>query len=122
MAVMGYDPEKKVYTYNEYNSMGQINHSEGTVSGDVVELDQRREHGRSDFQGPLHHESSVSDFVHVYLRNVEGWRQLDDGHGGQGHQEVGAKTCKAQPHYRRGKLSKNVRSRRPNSAGCSMAA
>lgn len=32
---MGYDPDKKVFTYNEYNSMGQINHSEGTVSGDT---------------------------------------------------------------------------------------
>jgi len=35
LAVMGYDPDKKVYTYNEYNSMGQITHSEGTVSGDT---------------------------------------------------------------------------------------
>ncbi|HEY4933191.1 MAG TPA: DUF1579 family protein [Terriglobales bacterium] len=35
LAVMGYDPDKKVFTYNEYNSMGQINHSEGTVSGDT---------------------------------------------------------------------------------------
>ncbi|HEY4900498.1 MAG TPA: DUF1579 family protein [Terriglobales bacterium] len=35
LAVMGYDPDKKVYTYNEYNSMGQVNHSEGTITGDT---------------------------------------------------------------------------------------
>ncbi len=35
LAVMGYDPEKKVYTYNEFNSMGQTVHSEGTVDGDT---------------------------------------------------------------------------------------
>jgi hypothetical protein len=35
LAVFGYDPEKKVYTYNEYNSMGQVNHSEGTITGDT---------------------------------------------------------------------------------------
>ena len=35
LAVMGYDPEHKVYTYNEYNSMGQADHSVGTVDGDT---------------------------------------------------------------------------------------
>jgi hypothetical protein len=35
LAVMSYDPDKKVYTYNEYDSMGQANHSEGTIAGDT---------------------------------------------------------------------------------------
>ena len=34
LAVMGYDPEKKVYTYNDF-SMGQAGHSEGTITGDT---------------------------------------------------------------------------------------
>ena len=34
VAIMGYDPEQRVYTYNEYNSMGQVEHSTGTVDGD----------------------------------------------------------------------------------------
>ncbi|HET6842071.1 MAG TPA: DUF1579 family protein [Candidatus Angelobacter sp.] len=34
-AVMGYDPEEKVYTYDEYNSMGEAGHSKGTVEGDT---------------------------------------------------------------------------------------
>ena len=48
LAVMGYDPDKKVYTYNEFNSMGQIGHSEGTVTGDTWTWTSRREHGRPD--------------------------------------------------------------------------
>ena len=35
LAVFGYDPEKKVYTYNEFNSMGQATKSEGTVDGNT---------------------------------------------------------------------------------------
>ena len=35
MAYMGYDPDKKVYTYDEFNSMGEAEHSTGTVDGDT---------------------------------------------------------------------------------------
>ena len=35
MAFMGYDPGKKVYTYAEFNSMGESQHSTGTVAGDT---------------------------------------------------------------------------------------
>lgn len=34
-AYMGYDPDGKVYTYNEFNSFGEAIHSRGTVSGDT---------------------------------------------------------------------------------------
>ena len=34
IAFMGYDPQEKVYTYDEFNSMGQVAHSRGTVEGD----------------------------------------------------------------------------------------
>jgi hypothetical protein len=33
-AYMGYDPQEKVYTYDEFNSMGEATHSKGTVDGD----------------------------------------------------------------------------------------
>ena len=33
IAIFGYDPEHKVYTYNDYNSMGQAGRSTGTVDG-----------------------------------------------------------------------------------------
>jgi hypothetical protein len=35
VAVMGYKPDDKVYTYDSYNSMGEADHSTGTVSGDT---------------------------------------------------------------------------------------
>ena len=35
MAFMGYDTARKVYTYDEFNSMGESQHSTGTVDGDT---------------------------------------------------------------------------------------
>ena len=34
-AFMGYDADKKVYTYDEFNSMGETVHSTGTVEGNT---------------------------------------------------------------------------------------
>jgi hypothetical protein len=35
IAFMGYDPQEKVYTYDEFNSWGETNHSKGVVEGDT---------------------------------------------------------------------------------------
>jgi len=35
LAVMGYEPDEKKYTYDEFNSMGQTIHAKGTVDGDT---------------------------------------------------------------------------------------
>jgi hypothetical protein len=35
LAVMGYNADEKVYTYDEYNSVGDAEHSKGTVDGDT---------------------------------------------------------------------------------------
>ena len=35
LAIMGYDPEKKVYTYRSFSSLGQAESSTGTVDGDT---------------------------------------------------------------------------------------
>jgi Protein of unknown function (DUF1579) len=35
MAVIGYDPESKMYTYNAYDSWGEMITTKGTVSGDT---------------------------------------------------------------------------------------
>jgi hypothetical protein len=32
---MGYNPDQKAYTYDEFNSMGEAEHSTGTVDGDT---------------------------------------------------------------------------------------
>jgi hypothetical protein len=34
-AVMGYNAEEKVYTYDEYTSLGESEHAKGTVEGDT---------------------------------------------------------------------------------------
>jgi hypothetical protein len=34
-AVLGYDPQDKVYTYDEFNSTGEVVHAKGTVDGDT---------------------------------------------------------------------------------------
>jgi len=51
LAVMGFDPDKKVYTYNEYNSMGQVNHSEGTITGDTWNWTSDENMGGQTFKG-----------------------------------------------------------------------
>ncbi|HJZ69967.1 MAG TPA: DUF1579 family protein [Blastocatellia bacterium] len=35
LAVMGYDPMEKVYTYDAFNSFGEAEHFKGTVQGDT---------------------------------------------------------------------------------------
>lgn len=35
IAFLGYDPQEKVYTYDEFNSTGEVVHSKGTVEGDT---------------------------------------------------------------------------------------
>lgn len=35
LAVMGYDPEEKIYTYHEFDSTGEAGTSKGTLNGDT---------------------------------------------------------------------------------------
>jgi len=35
IAFMGYNSDEKVYTYDEFNSLGEVTHSKGTVDGDT---------------------------------------------------------------------------------------
>jgi len=35
LAIMGYDSDRKVYTYDAFNSMGEAEHSTGTLDGDT---------------------------------------------------------------------------------------
>jgi hypothetical protein len=51
IAIFGYNPEKKVYTYNEYDSMGQANYSEGTIDGDTWTWNSEENMGGQKFKG-----------------------------------------------------------------------
>ena len=45
LAILGYDSDRKVYTYAAFNSMGEAESSAGTVDGDVFErLETAAEH------------------------------------------------------------------------------
>jgi hypothetical protein len=35
LSILGYDPDRKVYTYNAFNSMGEAETSTGAVDGDT---------------------------------------------------------------------------------------
>ena len=35
ISFMGYDPDRKMYTYDEFNSMGEAEHSTGNLDGDT---------------------------------------------------------------------------------------
>ncbi len=35
LAAMGYNSQEKVYTYDAFSSMGEAEHSKGTVAGDI---------------------------------------------------------------------------------------
>ena len=50
-AYFGYNPDKKVYTYNEFNSMGQATYSEGTVDGDTWNWTSEENMGGQKFKG-----------------------------------------------------------------------
>ncbi|MBA3914203.1 MAG: DUF1579 family protein [Acidobacteriales bacterium] len=50
-AFFGYDPEQKMYTYSEFNSMGQADRSLGTLSGDTWTFTDSNKMGGKTFNG-----------------------------------------------------------------------
>jgi Protein of unknown function (DUF1579) len=82
LAVMGYDPDKKVYTYNEYNSMGQANHSEGTVAGDTWTWTSDENMGGQTFKGRYTMKAmSPTAYTFKYEMSQDGtnWTNVMDG-------------------------------------------
>lgn len=51
LAVMGFDAEKKVYTYNDFDSMGQAGRAAGTVDGDTWTFGSDENFGGQAFKG-----------------------------------------------------------------------
>ena len=51
MAVIGYDPDRKVYTYQAFNSMGQNETSTGTLDGDTWTWLSDEHFGRNTMKG-----------------------------------------------------------------------
>jgi Protein of unknown function (DUF1579) len=87
LAVLGYDPDKKTYTYHAFDSVGAAANSRHGRRRHL-DVDGRRAHGWNDHEGPLHHEGAFANLVHHEIRAFQGWHELDHGHGRQSHQEV----------------------------------
>jgi hypothetical protein len=82
LSVMGYDPEKKVYTYNEFNSMGQPNHSEGTVDGDTWNWTSDENMGGQTFKGRYTMKVlSPTSYTFKYEMSKDGteWKTMMEG-------------------------------------------
>ena len=57
ISLMGYSTDDKTYTYREFNSWGQLKHElQGLGGWRHLDMDERREDGRHDHEGAVHHE------------------------------------------------------------------
>jgi len=82
LAVMGYDPEKKVYTYNDYDSMGQAGRSTGTVDGDTWTWTSDENMGGQSFKGRYTMKVlSPTSYTFQYEMSKDGtnWTTVMDG-------------------------------------------
>jgi Protein of unknown function (DUF1579) len=82
LAIMGYDPEKKVYTYNEFNSMGQAEHAEGNVAGDTWTWTSDENFGGQMFKGRYTMKvGSPTSYTFKYEISKDGteWTTVMDG-------------------------------------------
>lgn len=82
LAVMGYDSDKKVYTYNEFNSMGQATKSEGTVDGKNWTWTADENFGGQAFKGRYSMtELSPTSYTYKYEISQDGnnWTLVMDG-------------------------------------------
>ena len=82
VAVMGYKTDDKVYTYDAYDSMGQANHSTGTVAGDTWTWTDEQKMGGKSFKGRfIIKELSPTSYSFKYDMQPEGgdWSTLLEG-------------------------------------------
>ncbi len=83
VAYFGYDPEKKVYTYHGFDSMGMASESTGTVKGSDWTWTNRETHGGKTYDGRfLIHEESPTAYTMKFDVSEDGgktWKTMMDG-------------------------------------------
>jgi Protein of unknown function (DUF1579) len=82
VSVFGYNPDKKVYTYNDFNSMGQAGYSEGTVGGDTWTWTSDEKIGDQTFKGRYSMKVlSPTSYTFKYEMSKDGteWTTVMDG-------------------------------------------
>jgi hypothetical protein len=86
IAFMGYDPQEKLYTYDEFNNAGQAVHSKGTLDADTLTWINQVKMGPQTVKA-RYAEDGVADLIQLQVRNVARRHQLEPGHGGESHEE-----------------------------------
>jgi Protein of unknown function (DUF1579) len=82
VAYLGYDPIEKVYTYDEFNSIGEAIHSRGKVEGDnwIWAGERKTDDGITSTRVIQRITSPNSyDFRFETAKNAEGWRAVMEG-------------------------------------------
>jgi hypothetical protein len=82
LAVMGFDSEKKVYTYHDFDSMGQAGSAVGTVDGDTWTFTSDENFGGQAFKGRYTMKIiSPTSYTFKYELSKDGteWTTMMDG-------------------------------------------
>ncbi|HYN16192.1 MAG TPA: DUF1579 family protein [Terriglobales bacterium] len=83
VAVMGYDPKEKVYTYDGYTNMGEHDLSKGTISGNTwTWLSPEENMGGKKIKGRfIIKEDSATSFAYSYDISIDGgaWTNVMEG-------------------------------------------
>jgi hypothetical protein len=82
IAFMGYDPQEKVYTYDEFNSMGEVTHSKGTLDGDTWTWLNDMKMGPQTMKGKFTMKIlSPTSYTYKYEMSMDGttWNLIMDG-------------------------------------------
>ena len=95
MAIYGYDPEKKVYTYDEFNSRGENVHATGTFDGKVWSWTSDSPMGGKTMKGRfVLTATSPTSYTFKFDMSMDGganWTPVMDGKGTKGAAEGAAK-------------------------------
>jgi Protein of unknown function (DUF1579) len=82
IAFLGYDPQEKVYTYNEFNSAGEAVHAKGTVDGDTWTWTSEMKMGDKTMKTRFtEKEVSPTEYTYKFEMSSDGtnWNSIMDG-------------------------------------------
>jgi hypothetical protein len=84
LAIMGYDPEKKVYTYDAYNNRGEAEHATGSFDGKTWTWNSEMNMGGQNIKGRyILQENSPTSYNFRFEISQDGtnWLSVMDGRG-----------------------------------------
>ena len=87
LGVMGYDAEKKVYTWNGFNNMGENEKAAGNRQREGLDLPRRELDGRQEAPDSLYDDGGLSFELRLQGRELGERHDLDDDHGGPRHED-----------------------------------